>query len=88
MRLKSLMQALERFVSKVGSEQSTNCRWWDSRARPGAECRLDLKHPPTAVGGISTFHTISLPGDNNRQTEPRSRVNGFSWAARLRTLES
>jgi hypothetical protein len=38
---------------QVGSEPSTNCRWWDC----GGRCALisrrgDLNHPPTAVGGI------------------------------------
>jgi hypothetical protein len=38
-------------VSKVGLEPSTNCRWWDSGEKHPS-CRLDLNHPPTAVGGI------------------------------------
>jgi hypothetical protein len=53
MKLNSLLNALGRFVSEAGSEQSTNFRWWDSRARSVLACRLDLNHPPTPVGGIS-----------------------------------
>ncbi|HKE58368.1 MAG TPA: hypothetical protein VKB46_16770, partial [Pyrinomonadaceae bacterium] len=30
----------------------TNCRWWDSFGSAALLSRKDLKHPPTAVGGI------------------------------------
>src|SRR5258705_2371382 len=41
---------------KRGSEQSTNFRWWDLASYSGfIQSREDLKHPPTAVGGIWTF---------------------------------
>jgi hypothetical protein len=46
------LNALGRFASKAGSEQSTNFRWWDSITRPALACRLDVNNPPTAVGGI------------------------------------
>ena len=46
------LNALGRFASKAGSEQSTNFRWWDSRTRSALICRLDLNNPPTSVGGI------------------------------------
>jgi hypothetical protein len=36
--------------------KSTNCRWWDlQHLKDGILCRKDLNHPPTTVGGISTF---------------------------------
>jgi|SRR5258705_11979862 len=39
-----------------GSEQSTNFRWWDlASSQWFFHGREDLKHPPTAVGGIWTF---------------------------------
>ncbi len=37
---------------KVGSELSTNFRWWDSQISKASVCRLDLNNPPTPVGGI------------------------------------
>jgi hypothetical protein len=40
---------------QVGSEPSTNFRWWDLQILSGRLCRLDLNHPPTPVGGISEF---------------------------------
>jgi hypothetical protein len=55
MKLNSLLKALGRFVPEAGSEQSTNFRWWDSRIRLPPDCRPDLNHPPTPVGGILTF---------------------------------
>ncbi len=39
-------------LSKVGFEQSTNFRWWDSQISKASVCRLDLNNPPTPVGGI------------------------------------
>ena len=39
-----------------GSEQSTNFRGWDlASSQWFIQSREDLKHPPTAVGGIWTF---------------------------------
>ncbi len=40
---------------QVGSEQSTNSRWWIPKFRRLSICRLDLNHPPTPVGGILAF---------------------------------
>jgi len=37
---------------QVGPERSTHCRGWDSGKPVAGERRLDVKHPPTAVGGI------------------------------------
>ena len=37
---------------KVGSEQSTHFRGWDSQISKAAVCRLDLNNPPTSEGGI------------------------------------
>src|SRR6266542_4657689 len=54
--LSSLLNALARFVTEAGSEQSTNFHWWDSRTGCLLACRLDLNNPPTAVGGILPFH--------------------------------
>ena len=51
----SFVCARPRLVSEAGSEQSTNCRWWDSRTRFALVYRLDLNHPPTSVGGIPEF---------------------------------
>jgi hypothetical protein len=62
MKLNSLLIAVGRFGSKAGSEQSTNFRWWDSRTRCVVAGRLDLNHPPTPVGGISEFLTVSPVG--------------------------
>ena len=47
---------------QVGSEQSTNSRWWDSRTRLPLCCRPDLNHPPTPVGGISEFSHSRVSG--------------------------
>jgi hypothetical protein len=55
MKLNLLLNRLGRVVTEAGSEQSTNCRWWDSKTRCVLGCRLDLNLPPTAVGGISEF---------------------------------
>src|SRR5258705_1716371 len=52
MKRNSLMYPLSRLVSEARSEQSTNFRWWNSRIRSGPLSRLDLKNPPTSVGGI------------------------------------
>ena len=60
MKLNSPLTAIDRLVSEAGSEQSTNCRWWDSRTRFVLACRLDLNHPPTSVGGITWWHEISI----------------------------
>ena len=49
------MYPLSRLVSEARSEQSTNFRWWNSRIRSGPLGRLDLKNPPTSVGGIFLF---------------------------------
>ena len=39
-----------------GSEPSTNFRWWDlASSQWFIQSREDLKHSPTAVGGIWTF---------------------------------
>jgi hypothetical protein len=41
---------------KRRSEQSTNFRWWDlASSQRFIQSREDLKHPPTAVGGIGLF---------------------------------
>ena len=46
---------------QVGSEPSTNSRWWDSQILEGLSlCRPDLNHPPTAVGGISDFSQLAV----------------------------
>jgi hypothetical protein len=44
---------------KAGLAQSTNYRWWDFR-NPFelSPRRLDLKNPPTSVGGIHATHKI------------------------------
>jgi hypothetical protein len=47
-------------LNKVGLEQSTNCRWWDSSLARRLVCRLDLNHPPTSVGGILAQASIVL----------------------------
>ena len=52
------MYTLSRSVSESRSEQSTNFRWWDSRIRSGQLGRLDLKNPPTPVGGIFLFAMV------------------------------
>jgi glycosidase len=39
-------------TTKTGSEQPTNCRWWDLTEYQRFVRRKDLNHPPTAVGGI------------------------------------
>jgi hypothetical protein len=73
-RLNSLSNALGSFVSEAGSEQSTNCRWWDSRTRAVLAFRLDLNHPPTPVGGISEFLRASEAGchsDENTRRLPQ-----------------
>ena len=51
-KLNSFLNALGRFVSEAGSEQSTNFRWWDSRTRLRAACRSDLNYPPTPWVGF------------------------------------
>ena len=41
---------------KRRSEQSTNFRWWDlASSQRFIQSGEDLKHPPTAVGGIGLF---------------------------------
>ncbi len=71
----ALWNAPGRFRSEAGSEQSTNCRWWNSRTRAPTLCRLDLNHPPTAVGGISTFEAKPLSAahsfDSDAKAVPR-----------------
>ena len=59
MKLNLLFNALGSFVSEDGSEQSTNCPLVGFKTRFVVACRLNLKHPPTAVGGISALDEIS-----------------------------
>ncbi len=46
---------------KVGSEQSTNSRWWDSQISKASLCRLDLNNPPTPVGGFLSCQIGFIP---------------------------
>ena len=80
MKLNSLLNPLGRFISKAGSEESTDFRWWDSRIRCVLACRLDLNHPPTAVtavGGISEFSHRGFSPVAQIRSKPRNRLNGF-----------
>ena len=53
-----MFQIQPRNSAKVGFERSPNYRWGDSRIFTAAgPCRLELKHPPTPVGGISKCDT-------------------------------
>ena len=72
---------------KKGSEQSTNFRWWDLASYSGfIQRREDLKHPPTAVGGIWTFYakprgtvkSNSTASDKLKHTGQLSSVHGVS----------
>ena len=46
-------------TTKAGLEQSTNYRWWDFRNPfQHSPRRLDLKNPPTSVGGIHASHKL------------------------------
>ncbi len=60
MKLNSLLNALGRFVSEAGSEQSTNFPLVGFKNSVRGRIRLDLNHPPTLVGGISEFSHRNL----------------------------
>jgi hypothetical protein len=51
-------------LNKVGLERSTHCRGWDSLLARQLVCRLDVNHPPTAIGGI--LAEASMTGLNHQ----------------------
>jgi hypothetical protein len=48
---------------QVGSELSTNFRWWIRKIPQTQLRRSDLNHPPTSVGGISLFSHVYNTSD-------------------------
>jgi hypothetical protein len=71
--------AICRFASEAGSEQSTNFRWWDS-IQCALAGRLDLNHPPTAMGGISelSIGRLTLAVLTNRKRQRPSQDSAGS----------
>ena len=72
----------------VGSEQSTNFRWWDSRTRLPLPCRPDLNHPPTPVGGISEFphrlyREVLLTSCHRTYWKLRNPTHGSGWIIQI-----
>ena len=63
---------------KRGSEQSTNSRWWNlASSQRFIQSREDLKHPPTAVGGIRLF---------GQSPQDQPRLGHCSWRRRCISL--
>ncbi|MGH9844845.1 MAG: hypothetical protein ACREEM_39515, partial [Blastocatellia bacterium] len=68
-------------VEKAGIEQSTTCRWWDSGNR-SCPCRLGLKHPPLAGGGIRDRRNSKSLGNDKLTARGLSLFNHYPTASR------